>query len=54
MDSTLRKKKSFTLPSAYTVLLIITALIALSTQFIPGVESSKICRLSNGTNKRIK
>ena len=41
MDATLgtaskaKKKKSFKLPSSYTVLLAITALIALATQFIP-------------------
>ena len=57
MDSTLRKKKSFTLPSAYTVLLIITALIALSTQFIPGVKAAKLADLVmapiNGLNEAI-
>ena len=57
MDSTLRKKKSFTLPSAYTVLLIITALIALSTQFIPGVKAAKFADLVmapiNGLNEAI-
>ena len=57
MDSTLRKKKSFTLPTAYTVLLIITALIALATQFIPGVQAAKLSDVVmapiNGLNEAI-
>ena len=36
-----KKKKEFKLPSAYTVLLIITAIIAIVTQFVPGVEPAK-------------
>ena len=56
MDALIRKK-SFTLPSAYTVLLIITALIALTTQFIPGVTAAKISDLVmapiNGLNEAI-
>ena len=31
-----KKKKSFKLPTAYTVLLIITAIIAIVSHFIPG------------------
>ena len=57
MDSTLRKKKSFTLPTAYTVLLIITALIALATQFIPGAQAAKLSDVVmapiNGLNEAI-
>ena len=57
MDSTLNRKKSFTLPSAYTVLLIITAVIALATQFIPGVTAAKFSDLImapiNGLNEAI-
>ena len=56
MESTLNKKK-FTLPIAYTVLLIITALIALATQFIPGVQAAKLSDLVmapiNGLNEAI-
>ena len=56
MESTLNKKK-FTLPTAYTVLLIITALIALATQFIPGVQAAKLSDLVmapiNGLNEAI-
>ena len=55
-SSTLNKKK-FTLPTAYTVLLIITALIALATQFIPGVQAAKLSDLVmapiNGLNEAI-
>ncbi|MEF9990823.1 MAG: YfcC family protein [Romboutsia sp.] len=40
-----KKKKSFELPTSYTVLLAITALIALATQFIPGVEAAKFSDL---------
>ena len=57
MDAPIKKKKSFTLPSAYTVLLIITALIALATQFIPGVTAAKFSDLVmapiNGLNEAI-
>ena len=35
-------KKSFTLPTAYTVLLVITIIIAIVTQFLPGVKSAKL------------
>ena len=56
MESTLNKKK-FTLPTAYTVLLIITDLIALATQFIPGVQAAKLSDLVmapiNGLNEAI-
>ena len=56
MESTVNKKK-FTLPTAYTVLLIITALIALATQFIPGVQAAKLSDLVmapiNGLNEAI-
>lgn len=56
MESTLNKKK-FTLPTAYTVLLLITALIALATQFIPGVQAAKLSDLVmapiNGLNEAI-
>ena len=57
MDAPIKKKKAFTLPSAYTVLLIITALIALATQFIPGVTAAKFSDLVmapiNGLNEAI-
>ena len=57
MDAPIKNKKSFTLPSAYTVLLIITALIALATQFIPGVTAAKFSDLVmapiNGLNEAI-
>ena len=57
MDLRLKKKKSFKLPSAYTVLLIITALIALATQFIPGIKAAKLSDLImapiNGLNEAI-
>lgn len=35
------KKKGFKLPTAYSILLIITILIAIITQFIPGVNPAK-------------
>ena len=35
-------KKSFTLPTAYTVLLVITIIISIVTQFLPGVKSAKL------------
>ena len=57
MDAQVKKKKTFTLPSAYTVLLAITALIALATQFIPEVTSAKFSDLVmapiNGLNESI-
>lgn len=57
MDAQAKKKKTFTLPSAYTVLLAITALIALATQFIPEVTSAKFSDLVmapiNGLNESI-
>ena len=40
MSTNESKKKRFTLPSAYTVLLSITAIIAIVTQFIPGVKAA--------------
>lgn len=40
MSTTEKKKKSFKLPTAYTVLLAITAIIAISTYFIPGVRKA--------------
>ncbi|WP_455539294.1 YfcC family protein [Terrisporobacter sp.] len=45
MEAHSKKKKSFTLPTAYTVLIIIMALIALATQFIPGVKAAKFSDL---------
>ena len=57
MDAKVKNKKTFTLPSAYTVLLSITALIALATQFIPEVTSAKFSDLVmapiNGLNESI-
>ena len=38
MDNKQKKKKAFKLPTAYTVLLIITAVIAIATHFIAGVR----------------
>lgn len=37
-----KTKKSITLPTAYTVLLAITIVIAIATQFIPGVTAAKL------------
>ena len=37
-----KKKKEFKLPTAYTILLALTAVIALITQVIPGVQSSSL------------
>lgn len=37
-----KKKKIFKLPTAYTILLTLTAIIALITQVIPGVKSSSL------------
>ena len=52
-----KETKSFSLPSAYTVLLSITALIALATQFIPDITSAKFSDLVmapiNGLNEAI-
>ena len=52
-----KEKKSFSLPSAYTVLLSITALIALATQFIPDITAAKFSDLVmapiNGLNEAI-
>ena len=52
-----KKKKSFKLPSSYTVLLTITALIALVTQFVPGIQAAKFSDLVmapiNGLNEAI-
>ncbi|MEG0856019.1 MAG: YfcC family protein [Terrisporobacter sp.] len=45
MSTEQKNKKTFTLPTAYTVLLVITALIALATQFIPGVKAAKFSDL---------
>ena len=42
MDNTQKKKKSFKLPTAYTVLLIITAVIAIVTHFIAGVKPASL------------
>ena len=55
--STKKKQKSFKLPSSYTVLLTITALIALVTQFVPGIQAAKFSDLVmapiNGLNEAI-
>ena len=40
-----KTKKSFSLPSSYTVLLAITAIIAIATQFIPGIKAAKFSDL---------
>ena len=57
MSTKSRNKKRFSLPTAYTVLLAITALIALATQFIPGVNPAKLSDLVmapiNGLNEAI-
>ena len=42
MSTNEKKKKSFKLPTAYTVLLAITAIIAIVTNFIPGVTGAKL------------
>ncbi len=42
MNTNEKKKKSFKLPTAYTVLLAITAIIAISTYFIPGVKKATL------------
>ena len=52
-----KKKKSFKLPTAYTVLLIITAIIAIVSHFIPGATpaslSDFIMAPINGLNNSI-
>ena len=57
MSTKSSNKKRFSLPTAYTVLLAITALIALATQFIPGVNPAKLSDLVmapiNGLNEAI-
>ena len=57
MQGTAKKKKSFKLPSAYTVLLAITAIIAIVTNFIPEVQGAKVSDLVmapiNGLNEAI-
>lgn len=42
MSTNEKKKKSFKLPTAYTVLLAITAIIAIATYFIPGVKKASL------------
>ncbi|MBU5336291.1 YfcC family protein [Intestinibacter bartlettii] len=42
MDNKQKKKKGFKLPTSYTVLLIITAIIAIATHFIPGVVPASL------------
>lgn len=42
MSTNENKKKSFKLPTAYTVLLAITAIIAIATYFIPGVKKATL------------
>lgn len=42
MSTNEKKKKSFKLPTAYTVLLAITAIIAIVTYFIPGVKKASL------------
>ncbi len=60
MEVTLQKKKSkksFSLPSSYTILIAITALIAIATYFIPDVKNAKLSDLImspiNGLNEAI-
>ena len=48
------KKKGFKLPTAYSILLIITILIAIITQFIPGVNPAKFSDIVIGTYKWFK
>ena len=45
MDNKQKKKKAFKLPRAYTVLLIITAVIAIVTHFIAGVRPAGYYRI---------
>ena len=51
------KKKGFKLPTAYSILLIITVVIAIITQFIPGVKPARfsdvIMAPINGLNNSI-
>lgn len=42
MNTNEKKKISFKLPTAYTVLLTITAIIAIATYFIPGVKKASL------------
>lgn len=42
MSTNEKKKRSFKLPTAYTVLLAITAIIAIATYFIPGVKKASL------------
>lgn len=42
MSANEKKKRSFKLPTAYTVLLAITAIIAIATYFIPGVKKASL------------
>ena len=57
MDNKQKKKKAFKLPTAYTVLLIITAVIAIATHFIAGVRpaglSDFVMAPINGLNDSI-
>ena len=57
MDNKQKKKKAFKLPTAYTVLLIITAVIAIVTHFIAGVRpaglSDSVMAPINGLNDSI-
>ena len=57
MDNKQKKKKAFKLPTAYTVLLIITAVIAIVTHFIAGVRpaglSDFVMAPINGLNDSI-
>ena len=57
MDNKQKKKKAFKLPTAYTVLLIITAVIAIVTHFIAGVRpaglSDFVMAPINGLNNSI-
>ena len=57
MSTNEKKKKTFKLPTAYTVLLSITAIISIATHFIPGVKpaslSDFIMAPINGLNEAI-
>ena len=52
MDNKQKKKKAFKLPTAYTVLLIITAVIAIVTHFIAGLSDFVMAPI-NGLNDSI-
>ena len=52
MDNKQKKKKAFKLPTAYTVLLIITAVIAIVTHFIAGGKTGGIIGFCDGAYKR--